>query len=830
MSLLQDLQFALRTFRKAPLFVFVAVLSLAFGIGANTAIFSLTDQLLLRALPVAHPEQLVLFSAIGRHYGSNSGPNRISYPMYQDFRDHNSVFSGMFCFRESDFSLSYGGRTERVSGEVVSGNYFPVLGVGAALGRLFTANDDLHQKAHPVAVLSYGFWQSRFAGDPAIIGRKLNINGYPFTVIGVSAAGFAGTDPSSAPQIRVPMMMAPTVMGYTDLNDRRYRWVTAFGRLKPGISVAGAKASIQPFFHQILNMEVQQKEFAKASPEMKKGFLKMSMDVLPAETGRSNLRRQFSSPLLVLMATVMLVLLIACANVANLLIARATFRQKEIAVRLALGSSRLRIIRQLLVESMLLALAGGVIGLGLAVWADKLLILFLPARATPLAISATPDWRILGFTTAMSLLTGILFGLVPALQSTRSNVAGTLKENAGAVVGGASATVRKILVTAQIALSLLLLIAASLFIRSLQNLKDLDPGFRTANLLAFKIDPTSNGYTTERTKAFYRTLRENLSGMPAVETAALAVVPVMEDDEWDSWVTIDSYSPKAGELPDPHMNYISPDYFKTMRINLLAGRDFRPTDNHSSAKVCIINATFAKKYFGTINAVGHKIGMGNDPGTKTDITVVGVSRDTKYESLREEVPVEMIQPYEQLDFATGITAYIRTGERPELMFAAIQKRVHDLDPNLPVFEMTTLERQTENSLVTERLVATLSSGFGFLSTGLAAIGLYGMLAYTVARRTREIGIRMAIGAARADVLWLVMREVLLLLVIGIAFALPLSWLLSKYIQSELYGIEPGDPVSIILAVASIAMVATLSGYLPARRATRVDPMLALRYE
>jgi predicted permease len=577
-------------------------------------------------------------------------------------------------------------------------------------------------------------------------------------------------------------------------------------------------------------MEVQQKEFAKAAPEMKKGFLQMSMDILPAETGRSNLRRQFSSPLLVLMATVMLVLLIACANVANLLIARATFRQKEIAVRLALGSSRFRIIRQLLVESMLLALGGGVIGLGLAVWADKLLILFLPTRATPLAISATPDWRILGFTTAVSLLTGILFGLVPALQSTRSNVAGTLKENAGAVVGGASATVRKILVTAQIALSLLLLIAASLFIRSLQNLKELDPGFRTANLLAFKIDPTSNGYTTERTKAFYRTLRENLSGMPAVETAALAVVPVMEDDEWDSWVTIDSYSPKTGELPDPHMNYVSPDYFKTMRINLLTGRDFRPTDNHSSAKVCIINSTFAKKYFGTINAVGHKIGMGNDPGTKTDITVVGVSRDTKYESLREEVPVEMIQPYEQLDFATGVTAYIRTSERPELMFAAIQKRVHDLDPNLPVFEMTTLERQTENSLVTERLVATLSSGFGFLSTGLAAIGLYGMLAYTVARRTREIGIRMAIGAARADVLWLVMREVLLLLVSGIAFALPLSWMLSKYIQSELYGIQPGDPMSIILAVASIAAVATLSGYLPARRATRVDPMLALRYE
>ena len=401
---------------------------------------------------------------------------------------------------------------------------------------------------------------------------------------------------------------------------------------------------------------------------MKKAFLQMWMDVVPAANGRSNLRRQFSKPLVVLMATVALVLLIACANVANLLIARAAFRRKEIAVRLALGSSRFRIIRQLLVESIMLASAGGALGLGLAVWADRILVLFLPPTASPLAISSTPDLRILLFTMGLSLLTGILFGLVPALQSTRADVAGTLKDNAGAVVGGTSANVRKVLVTAQIALSLLLLIGASLFIRSLQNLKDLDPGFRTSNLLAFKVDPMRNGYTAERTKAFYRSLRENLNGMPGVESAALAIVPVMEGDEWDSWVTIDSYSPKTGELPDPHMNFISPDYFKTMEIKVLAGRDFRANDILASDKVCIVNAAFAKKYFGTINAVGHRIGMGIDPGTKTDITVVGVSRDTKYESLRDEVPVEMIRPYEQLDFATGITAYVRTAQKPEVMF------------------------------------------------------------------------------------------------------------------------------------------------------------------
>lgn len=830
MNFLQDLSFALRTFKNAPLFVAVAVLSLAFGIGANTAIFTLTDQVLVRMLPVKQPEQLVLLSAIGRHYGSNQGWNRISYPMYQDFRDHNTVFNGMFCFRETDMSLNYAGHTERVAGELVSGNYFPVLGVNAAIGHLFTADDDKFQGSHPVAVLSYGYWQRRFAGNPAVIGQKLIINGYPFTVIGVSQPGFSGTDPGYAPQVRVPVTMSMKIAHYLDLNDRRSRWVTAFARLKPGISIKEAKASIQPFFHQILQMEVKQKEFAKASPYMRQAFLKMSMDVLPASKGRSYLRRQFSKPLLVLMATVALVLLIACANVANLLIARATSRQKEIAVRLALGSGRRRIIRQLLVESLLLSIAGGIAGVALAVWTDRALIGLLPPSSVPLTISSTPDWRILAFAFAISVVTGIAFGLVPALQSTRPDIAGTLKDQAGAVLGGASTNTRKSLVIAQIALSLLLLIGAGLFIRSLQKLKELDPGFRATNLLAFKVDPTLNGYPTERTKMFYTHLKENLEGLPGVDSAGLAVMPVMEGDEWDQWVTIDSYSPKTGELPDPHMNFVSPDYFKTLEITLLAGRDIRRSDTLGAPNVCIVNEAFAKKYFGAINALGHKIGMGIDPGTKTDIAVVGVSRNTKYEGMRDEIPTEVFRPYQQLDFATGITAYVRTTQNPNQIFLSIRKRVHDLDPNLPVFDMITLEKQVENSLVTERLVALLSSGFGFLATALASIGLYGVMAYTVARRTREIGIRMAVGAARADVLWLVMREVLMLLAIGVAIALPASWLLSQSVQSQLYGIPPTDPVSIASATLTIAAVAILAGYMPALRATRVDPMRALRYE
>jgi predicted permease len=830
MLFLQDIQFALRTLRKSPAFLTVAVLSLALGIGANTAIFTLTDQVLIRSLPVKHPEQLVLLSAVGRHYGSNQGWNRISYPMYRDFRDRATVFSGMFCYRETEFSLSFGGRTERIAGEFVSGNYFPELGIRPAMGRLFTARDDLYQGVNSVAVLSYGFWQTRFGGDPGILNTKIILNGFPFTVVGISPPSFSGLDPASAPEVRVPVSMAGKLTTYLDLNDRRSRWVTAFGRLKPGVTAAQAKIGIQPLFHQILRMEVQLPAFSKAAPAMKKAFLQMSMDVLPAANGRSYLRRQFSAPLLVLMATVSLVLLIACANVANLLIARATGRQKEIAVRFALGSGRGRIISQLLIESLLLSFVGGLLGLALAFGIDKALIGFLPPSATPLALSARPDFRILLFNLAVSLLTGILFGLIPALQATRPDLAPVLKDQATAVSAGSGKNTRKLLVIAQVSLSLLLLIGAGLFTRSLQNLKNLDPGFTTSNLLAFKINPTLNNYQPERTKDIYARLEQSLKEIPGVESSSLAVMPVLEGNEWDQWVTIDSYTPKTGELPDPHMNFVSPDYFKTMQIPLLTGRDFRLSDTLTSEKVCIVNEAFAKRYFGTVNALGHKIGMGIDPGTKTDVTVIGVSKSTRYEGMRDEIPIEMFRPYRQLEFATGISGYIRTTRTPEDIFNAVRRAVRTLDSNVPVFETVTLQRQLEDSLVTERLVATLSSGFGLLATILASVGLYGVMAYTVERRTREIGVRMAIGAATGDVLWLVMREVLQLLAIGIIVGLPAACLLARYVRAQLYGIEPIDTLSMTLATIGISLVALSAGYLPARRATRVDPIRALRYE
>jgi len=518
----QDLRYAFRTFRKSPFFVAVAVLSLALGIGANTAIFTLLDQLLLRLLPVKNPEQLVLLWGRGQHYGSNNGSYKISYPMYEDFRDHNRVFSGMLCRWSNSFSVSSDGKTERVDGELVSGTYFPVLGVGAALGRVFTPDDDKTPGGHPYAVISYRYWMRRFAGRPDVIGKKLLVDGYPLTIVGVSQAGFDGTDTGSSPQIRIPVMMeaqvSPQFAEFYSLKNRRGRWVNAFGRLKPGVSITQAKAALQPFFHQTLEMEVREKDFARAEPETRRRFLAMWMELRPASKGESNLRSQFENPLLVLTAVVGLVLLIACANVANLLIARATARQKEIAVRLALGASRSRIISQLLVESLTLSLAGGAGGLALAVWMDRTLLNFLPTGDSPLVISTTPDWRILLFTLGVSVATGIIFGLVPALQSTRPQLAGTLKDQVGSIVGGTSVGLRKALVVAQVTLSLLLLIGAGLFIRSLRNLKDLDPGFHTANLVGFAIDPPMNGYKPDRSLDFYRQLRDNLNALPGVES------------------------------------------------------------------------------------------------------------------------------------------------------------------------------------------------------------------------------------------------------------------------------------------------------------------------
>jgi predicted permease len=839
-----DLRYALRTLKKSPVFTGVAVLSLALGIGANTAIFTFLDQILLRLLPVKEPKELVLLSMKGFHYGGNWGGNALSYPMYRDFSEHNSVFTGMFCRFLYRVSLGFNGHTERASGELVSGTYFPLLGVGTAIGRTFTPDDDRTPDGHPIVMLSYDYWKTRFAGDPSILGKTVVMNGHNYTIVGVAQKGFDGIELGNVTQVFIPIMMrAQTIPGSgLDFKNRRQRWVNVFGRLKPGVSAEQAKASLQPFFHGILEMEVKQEAFNNASAEVREKFLKNIIDVLPGSQGRSFLRRQLTTPLWVLMAITGGVLLIACANVASLLIARATARQKEIAIRLAMGAGRGRIMRQLLVESLLLSTIGGVLGVLLAIWIDRSLMAFLPADSTGLKLSTTPDVRILLFTFGVAILTGIIFGFAPALQCTKPDVAPTLKDQVGGIVGGgAQVRFRKALVAMQVTLSLLLLVGAGLFIRSLRNLRDLGPGFPTENLVAFNIDPSLNGYTGEQAKGFYRQLTEKINAVPGVRSIGLASMRILEDNEWDNWVTVEGYHPKANETPDPFMNSIGPGYFATLGVPILAGRDFTIKDTETvqhgktadslQPRMVLVNDKFAKKFFGSApNAIGRHVGFGIDPDTKTDMEIIGVFKDIKYTNLRDEIPIQMCVPYLASRFVGSMTVYVKTNMDADQFFSAVRGKVRELDANLPMYAMRTIDTQISNSLLIERLVASLSTVFGFLATLLAIIGLYGVMAYTVARRTRENGIRMALGAFQKHVVWMVMREVLLLVSIGVVAGVAGAIALTRFVQSQLFGITAHDPVT--LAVASIALgaVACAAGYIPAVRASRIDAMQALRYE
>ncbi|MGO9012828.1 MAG: ABC transporter permease [Bryobacteraceae bacterium] len=831
MSLFSDVRYAGRTLAKSPVFCSIAVLSLALGIGANAGVFTLLDQVMLHLLPVEQPQRLAQLVEHGDWYGSNNGMNAISYPMYEDLRKQNEVFSGMFCTYFTGFSASFEGRNERVAGELVSGTYFPVLGVRPALGRLFTPEDDRAPSGAPFAVLSYSYWQNRFGGDPSVVGKQILVRDHRLTIVGVAERKFEGVQALFQTQIFVPVAMAGEMTDKTKpLEDRRQRWVQVFGRMKPGVDLREAKASLAPLYHRTLEMEVQQKEFAHTTPYTRQQFLKGTLDAAPGGRGQDVVRQFLEAPLWAMMAMVALVLLIACANVANLMIARASARQKEIAVRLALGAGRARIVRQLLVEGLLLALAGGLVGLIISPWAMRLLISIMPETDPPLRFALDPNLRLVLFTMAVSVVSAVIFGLAPAVQAARPNIAPVLKDQAGAVVGGGQARWRKMLVVAQVSLSLLLLIGAGLFGRSLHNLKSVNPGFDVNNLLSFQVDPTLNGYNPERAKLLYRQLQDSLAALPSTSSAALCVVPPLTFDEWDSSVTVEGYVAKPGEDMNPRVNYVSPGYFATLKIPVYQGRDFTEQDALKAPKVAIVNEKFAKHYFGGGDALGRHIGLGGDPGTKTDIEIVAVVHDTRYSRMNEELQRQVYFPYLQNDLAWQMTAYVRTPLRPEQMFPMIRAAVRKLDANLPLSQMKTEEKQRDDSLSVERLSAALSSAFGVLATVLAAIGIYGVMAFLVARRTREIGIRMALGASAGTVVWLVMREVLLLAAAGVLIGLPIALAVTRLIESQLYGIGSHDPGIAIAATLGLVAVATLSGYLPARRATRVDPATALRYE
>ncbi len=816
--LLQDLRYGARILLKTPGFTAVAILTLALGIGANTAIFSMIDAVLLKMLPVKDPEQLVVLN--NATSTGERGPG-FSYPMFQDLRDRSQVYADIFTYDGVALNLSGSGQTERVSGELVSGNFFAVLGVKPFLGRIFSDDDNKTSGGHPVAILSYNFWKRRFAGDPGLVGKTIHLNGYPFTVVGISPPGFFGVEVGSSPAVWVPMMMQPQVSGFADrLHQRNNFWVEIMARLKPGVSEQQAQVAIDLFGRQI------NQEAPGISPRLRDFLLKQRIQLGPASRGLSSLRRQFRQPLLILMGVVGLVLLIACANIANLLLARAAARQKEIAVRLALGASRFRMVCQLLTESVLLALLGGLLGLLFAFWATDFLLNFMSqARFT---LELHPDYRVLGFNLCVAVLTGILFGLAPAIQATRPNMIEALKNEIPTLISGRSRfELRKVLVVSQVALSLLLLIGAGLFVRTLQNLKGVDLGFTADKVLLLSMNPGQNGYSPDQSRNFYSQVLDRVKSLPAVQSASYADMPLL-GGAWVDGISVEGNQPSTGQDMSTSAKKVEPMFFETMGIQLLMGRDFSALDGASAPKVAIINETIARDFFGNDNPIGRRIGVGtNNP----DREIIGVIKDTKYGGLKKRVPRTVYVPFAQsVAMSAERTLHVRTAGEPKNLIAAIRHEVETLDKNLPVYNVRTFTELVAESIFQERLIARLSSFFGLLALLLASIGLYGVIAYSVVRQTREIGIRIALGARAGDVLKLVVRQGMVLALIGLGVGLVGAWALTRVMKTLLFEVSATDPVTFVSAPLLLAVVASMACYVPARRATKVDAMIALRYE
>jgi predicted permease len=829
---IQDARYALRGFRKNPGFAVIAFLSLGLGIGANTAIFSLMDRALLRLLPVANPDQLVLLSANGPRAGnvlSNYDSDyTFSYPMYRDFRDRAPVFDGVMAWFESPASITLKGQSEYVDAVLVSGNYFDVLGVRTVLGRPIQPEDIRAPGASPIIVLSHNFWVRRFGADRAVLNQPVIVNGTPMTVIGVAAPNFNGTVVGAAPALFVPVTMESQILsGRSELEKRRSMWISVMARLKPGVAPKNAEAVMNTFWRPILADEL--KDLPRVTGNGKQRFLNRHLTLVPGGNGVPMLRDMFQQPLFILMALVGLVLVIACANVANLLLARAVGRQKEIAVRLALGAGRGDIIRQTLVESAILAVGGGALGVLLATWTGGILLRLLPLDGITEVISSAPDLRILAFTAGVSIVCGVLFGLAPALQSTRPDLASTLKQQAGNVMGSLGhVRYRKALVIAQVALSLLLLVGAGLFLRSFRNLKGLNAGFRTDHLMTFSIDASLSGYDRTRAVALFERLHDRLSGLPGVRSVSYTHTPLLTGTTWVNTIVVPGREPKEDDR-SPNVDQISPGFLSSLSMPVLAGREFTAADSATAPKVAVVNEAFANTYMGAGRALGRSFYFAGDQA-KTPVEIVGVAKDGKYGDLREKKQVFIFVPYAQRYDPGTTTFYVRTNQDPESIASALRQATHETDPNLPMFAFKTMDQQIDESVFTDRLISGLAAFFGLLATLLAAIGLYGVMSYLVTRRTREIGIRMALGAGRQAVLKLVLAEVAVLIAVGVGIALPAAFPLTRLTQSLLYQVSPNDPLVVAVATALLVSVALLAGYLPAARATRVDPLSALRNE
>jgi len=819
--------------QKSPLFTSVAIASLALGLGANTSIFNMLDQAILRPLPVKNPRQLALITTPGAARGMYNGDNSerlFSRPFYIELRDRNQVFSGLLARFPAAVNFVYQGQSESIAADVVSGNFFGVLGVPAAKGRVLSADDDINKSGHPVVVLGYAFWQRRFGGDASIIGRPVRVNSALMTVIGITPREFFGVNVGRNPDVYVPLAMKAEITPTWDkYDDRTAHFLHLIGRLKPGITIKQASPSLQVIFKPMLAADLA--ALKGAIPQrFRDRFLAKSLVLTRADNGVPTFRETNGTPLYVLMAMVGLVLLIAGANVANLLVARSLGRQKEIAIRLALGASRRDIVRQLLAESMLLAILGAFAGLLVSAWTSGILIQMLPGDSGSSGLSASLDPRTVAFTFVLAIVTGVGFGLLPAIQSTRPNVYPTLKDQGGSVIGGfGQMRSRQALVVAQVALSLLLLVGAGLFTRSLLNLRKLDPGFKTSNLVTFSLDASRNGYQPERIRETYQTMWEKLGSVPGVRSAALNDVMPLTGDINMNGIHVQDYQPKQDESMSPYFSTVSPGYFSTVGIPLLLGRDFTEADRTGAGKVAIVNETFAHDFFHGENPLGRRFGLG--PNEKVfDIEIVGVVKDAKYDSLRNGKLRYAYVPCLQDPSPGYITVEVRTAAAPEAIIPALRREVAKIDPNLAIFDLKTMEARVDESLFADRLIAILCACFGALATLLASIGLYGVMAFSVARRTREIGIRIALGAGRRRVLSMVLKEVAWMCLIGVGVGIPLALALSRYLVSQLYGVAPTDAPTLVFAALTMMFVALAAGFLPARRAATIDPIIALRYE
>ena len=829
-----NLKLAFRRLLKSPFVSLAAILSLALGIGANAAIFSLYDQTLLRALPVQRPAELVNLGAPGPKPGSQSCGQAgdcddvFSYAMFRDLEREQKVLNGLVAHVAFGANLAFQAQTVNGAGELVSGSYFPILGVQPALGRLLSWDDDRNIGGHFVTVLSYDYWASRLGANPAVLNQAIVINGQSMTIVGVAQKGFTGTTLGNEPKVFVPITMREQMSpGWKGFDNRRSYWAYLFGRVKPGVSIDQARAGLNAVYKPIIN-DVEAPLQKGMSDQTLERFKAKDLTVEPGYRGQSSIHRSAKTPLLFLMSVTGIVLLIACANIANLLLARGAGRATEMAVRLSLGASRRQLLAQLLTESCVLAVLGGIAGLLCARWTLALISSLLPPEALA-TLEFTLQPRVVLFAAILSIATGFVFGIFPALHSTKPDLVSAIKAQAGQPSGARAAAIfRNMLVRAQIALAMTLLACAGLFVKSLMNVSKANLGLKIDNVVTFAISPGLNGYEPARSQTLYQRLEQELAGVPGATGVATARVPLLAGNNWGNDVSVEGFQKGPDTDANARYNEINPGYFRTLGVPLMSGREFTDADTFNAPKVAIVNEAFAKKFNLGHDAVGRHMAQGNDD--KLDIEIVGLVQNAKYSEVKQEIPPLFFRPYRQSERVGSNTFYVRTASDPAQMLHAIPTVVARLDPNLPVEDLKSMPQQVRENVFLDRMISTLSAAFAFVATVLAAIGLYGVLAYTVSQRTREIGLRMALGADAARVRGMVLRQVAISIVIGGVIGIGAAVLLGRSAESLLYQLKGYDPVVLAVAAVLLTLVALAAGYIPAYRASRVHPMQALRYE